>query len=108
MKFLEEVRRDCLGPHAETVDAVDFLFLREVYDQRRDAAETHLVGLQHAHRDAGGDSRIDRVAAAFEDLKPGVRREIMSRRNDVAGTHDGWTIGHANSPLERRLLIDDG
>jgi len=24
----------------------------------------------------------------------------MACRDDVAGTHDGWTIGHANSPLE--------
>src|SRR4051812_10226709 len=101
MKFLEEVRRNGLGPHAETVDAVNFLFLGEVNDQRRNAAETHFVGLQYAHRDAGGDPRVDRIAARFKDLESRVRREVMARRNDVAGAHNGWTIGHANSSCYR-------
>ena len=52
VKFLEKVRRDRFRPDTEAVDAVDFLFLRQVHDQRRDAAKTHLVGLQHAHSDA--------------------------------------------------------
>ena len=57
--------------------------LRRVDDLRRDAAEIHLVGLQHADRDAGRDAGVDRVAARLQDLEPGVRREIMSGRDDV-------------------------
>ena len=64
-------------------------FFRGVDDLRRDAAEIHLVGLQHADRDARRDARIDRVAAGFEDLETGVRREIVSRGNDVPRAHDG-------------------
>ncbi len=69
--------------------------LRRVDDLRRDAGEIHLVGLQHADRDAGRDAGVDRVAARLQHLEAGVRGEIVSGRNDVLGSHDGQAFrGH--------------
>jgi hypothetical protein len=57
--------------------------------------EIHLVGLQHADRDAGRHPGIDCVAARLQHLEAGVRRKIVSGRNDVLGSHDGQAFrGH--------------
>src|SRR4029078_3530351 len=55
--------------------------------------EVHFVGLQHADRDTGCDSGIDRVPAGFEDLEPGVCGEIMSCGDHMPRSHDAHAGG---------------
>ena len=46
-----------------------------------------------AERARGGDGRVDRVAAALEDLDPGAARGQVHRRDGAAGAHGHRLLG---------------
>ena len=70
MMLHEKIRSHCPRPGAEPVDVDDFVALGDVDHHRCNACEVHAVGLQHADGNAGGDTRIDCIAAGFSILKP--------------------------------------
>ena len=78
----EEVRRETGRRPAARVQAVDGAGLRFVIDDEEVAAEAVAGRLHQADRGVGGNRRVDRVAAALEDLHAGARRQRLARRDD--------------------------
>ena len=104
----EELARRRPRPGTEPVDGDDFSRGCEVDDGWRDPPETTHVGLYDIQGDAGRNARIDGVAACFQHLESGFRRQIMPRRDDVPRPHDIGTVRtgvRSPSCHERALLF---
>ena len=91
--LLEIVARHGFRPGAEPRDGDQPILLGRIDDDRRDAREVHIFRLHHAERDAGRHSRVDRIAAGFEDAKPRLGGEIVAGGDHMAGPHDGRAMG---------------
>ena len=66
---------------------------RKLDHDRRHTGEMHVFALQHAQRDARRDSGVDRVAAGFQDFKPGLRGKIIRRRHHVPRAENARMMG---------------
>jgi len=74
-------------------------------DQREAAADSRGLGLDHVQREQGRDRRIDRVAAGFQDLVPGARRERVRRDDHEPGGVDGLRLGAPGRRLGDRVVL---
>ena len=88
----EQLGVERLRPGPEPGDRHDLAAVGEIDHDRRDAGDIDEIALQHAERDAGGAAGIDRVAAGFEDRKPGGGGEIVAGGDGVAGHGDGRAV----------------
>jgi hypothetical protein len=89
----EQIGRQCLRPPAEAGDAFD-VAVRQPDHGRRDAGDVHQVGLQHAKRNAGGATGIDRIAAGFQNGEGRGGCQIMAGRDGVARAVDSGAMAH--------------
>ena len=88
----EQLGVERLGPGAEPGDR-DHLAARGVIDHdRRHPGDIDQIALQDAERDPGRAAGVDRVAARFEDRKPGGGGEVVAGRDGVAGHRDGRAV----------------
>src|SRR5206468_8117237 len=83
------VEREGRRPAAEPIDRLGSGHTRPEQDDRRDAAEVGQVSLEDVERNPRGDAGVDRVAPAFEQARPGLRREVVARAHHPALTKDG-------------------
>ena len=77
------VHVQCPRPAAHAGDRPGLTAIRQVNDHRRDPGDTHLIAVDDAEREDGGDTGVDRVAAAFEHLESGQGRQIMAGADSV-------------------------
>ena len=92
-RFMKVVGRHQLRPDAEAADREDLAALGMVEDDRRHARDVDDVALQHAERDARGHPGVDGVAARLQNLKPGMRRQVVARGDDVPPAADHRPVG---------------
>ena len=86
-----------LGPAAEAGNRDHLVALRQVDDHRRNAGELHLIAVQHAERDSGGDAGIDRVATGLQDRVTGFGGEVVTGGDHVACRGDHRLEGHGRT-----------
>ncbi len=88
----EHLGRGGGGPPAQARDGFRAAIGQADKDWRH-AADVHQVGHQHAQRHAGGDARVDRVAAAGQHREAGGGGERVARGDGVAGAGGGKAHG---------------
>ena len=91
-------------PPAESADRHRFVLVGHVDDHRRHARALHLIGVDHAERNARGDRRIDGIAAGLQHSVSGLGREIVARRDHVAGRRDHVLKGHSGLRARYALI----
>src|SRR6185295_3699851 len=76
-------------PATKAVDRLGSIHAGTEEDDRRDPAEIGEVPFEDVERDARCDPRVNRVAAAFEHLRAGLRCKVVARADHPALPENG-------------------
>ena len=122
---LQERRRQASGRAAAGVEPMKGSCPGFIYDRKQIAADAVRLRLDQAHDGVGRNRRINRVAAALEDLYSSLRRERLTGGDDAVlrcdsrstdddahvshPTHfSGWAVIEAAVTLRRRPRFTGG
>ncbi len=72
--FLKQLQRSGLRPVTQTADRYHLTSVGQIQDDRGHPGHVHHIALHDTQGNTGGDPRINRIAAGFENVKAGVRR----------------------------------
>ena len=97
---LEVFDGERFGSPAAGVEAVHLAGFCFVIEREQIAPHAVHVRLHHAHHGVGCNSRVDSVAAFFQDVRAGLRsKKLGSGDNPVLGDHHGAALSRYGGKL---------
>ena len=95
--MLKHLHRGGPWPATQTADRRHLTPVGQIQDDWGHAGHIHQITLQDTQSDTGSNTRVNRIATGLKNMKAGVRRQIVTSRDHVAGAPDGRSMGSDGS-----------